>query len=140
MWLHWKALISLRVLANYCFRKQWNLCVLANSKCERQRALFQDAINIRNGNLQVPGFTTTEMRAALELILGALDDEFLPLLNCTSDGNFAPVQCSLNLSTNKTQCYCTNAEGIPLSSNVMAYPGFPPCTGNNSLLTRKLLF
>ncbi|KAK7094470.1 hypothetical protein V1264_006027 [Littorina saxatilis] len=101
----------------------------AHSPCEQQHALFSDMLNISKSSLSVPGVTQTQLYNMMTQIMTHIDAQDLPLTNCTSDGGFSPVQCKVNLRSQAETCHCVNQDGTPISSNVLAYPGFPACTG-----------
>lgn len=112
----------------------------ANTKCERQRALYTDVMGIVKGTYPVHGYSVEEARRFVRAVMATIEANFLPMPNCTADGSFAPVQCDMTLGMMVKQCHCVNVNGHPLSSNVMAYPGYPPCTAPFSPnLTAELL-
>ncbi|XP_076454496.1 uncharacterized protein LOC143289419 [Babylonia areolata] len=100
----------------------------AHSNCERQSAFFSDLRKGWRRELSVPGVTKTQLYNLAMLLAQSVHASTLPLRACTSDGNFARVQCALNLTDNAERCHCVGKEGFPRESNVVAYPGFPACT------------
>ena len=86
-------------------------------------------LRILDGQLTLPGVTLTQLQRMVTSVMQQVGEDLLPLTNCTADGNFAPVQCRVNVTTREKTCRCVNKEGAHKPSNVEAYPGFPPCTG-----------
>ncbi|KAL8575694.1 hypothetical protein ACOMHN_055883 [Nucella lapillus] len=102
----------------------------AHSSCERQAAFFSDVYRVWRLELTIPGVTKTQlynMAKWLAQRMGVAPTS-LPLPNCTSDGNFARVQCRVNVTSQEERCQCVSKAGLLVDSNTQPYPGFPLCT------------
>ncbi|KAK7502647.1 hypothetical protein BaRGS_00006222 [Batillaria attramentaria] len=89
----------------------------ANTKCERQHALYTDMMNVWKGDYAVPGYTQKQAQNLIRMVLATVQVAYLPLPNCTADGSYAPVQCEVSMADMSENCYCVNVIGHPLSSN-----------------------
>lgn len=93
--------ISIYLLSSYIVHLHYVLLffkLTARSLCEKQKALFDDAINILNGTINpYNGHTVAEMQAFVKFIVQAVDAEAIQILNCTDKGFFAKVQCSVSI-------------------------------------------
>ncbi|XP_041368506.1 neurogenic locus notch homolog protein 2-like [Gigantopelta aegis] len=101
----------------------------ATTKCQRQSDLYQTAINILNGTYTVP-LIPNAAQIVRTMLRGTFGSDFIPNMKCLENGDYAPMQCNVNIySMNTTACYCMNSEGMQLTQRVPDPMGYPACTG-----------
>ncbi|XP_046558764.1 neurogenic locus notch homolog protein 1-like [Haliotis rubra] len=110
----------------------------ARTQCERQQDLTDTVQRILNGTETVPGVNNASTMVG-SIMRSALGSSYLPLTNCSVNGDFAPQQCQRDIYTGAERCYCVNSRGQEISTNVTMVPGQPPCTAPDPTDISKLI-